>query len=179
MSIQREILATAKASWRKVASLAQEKNAFAFFHDLKFEKVGFDPLDNQRALNFIEQLNQTFTCLATIKAAERLLGMHPDGLPFRLNLATSKGSDIVSMDGSVAAEVFTATSPYSNNKLDKDAAKIGMHPATHKYVFWYCPNFKGQVPGKIHDIHILRLDSVLILRPLPSFDMGPAFGGHR
>ena len=39
---------------------------------MKFEAIGTDPLTGE-PLNLIEQLNQTFTVLVTLRAVERLL----------------------------------------------------------------------------------------------------------
>src|SRR5262245_37611822 len=51
------------------------------FSALRFQPVGHDPLTGQ-ALNLIEQLNQTFTILASLLAVERLIEMHPDANGF-------------------------------------------------------------------------------------------------
>jgi hypothetical protein len=102
----------------------------------KFEKIGHDPLNIQRPLNFIEQLNQTFTYLASFKAASILFEMHPGLTSMTLNLGTRAGSDIESdFDGGIAAEVFAAVNPKSNNKLKKDIQKVSSVNVKHKYVF--------------------------------------------
>jgi hypothetical protein len=108
---------------------------------LRFQTVGHDPLSGE-ALNVIEQLNQTFTILVSLRAVERLIEMHPEANGFRLALATSSGRDIESVEPNlVAAEVFSATHPGSNQKLKKDIARLAVDPARHRYVFFAAPNY--------------------------------------
>lgn len=114
-----------------------------FLRKIKFEQVGYDPLDTQRQLNFIEQLNQTFTYLASFKAASILFERHPGLASLTLNLGTKFGSDIESdFDGGIAAEVFAAVNPKNNNKLQKDIKKVSALNAVHKYVFFLCPDIE-------------------------------------
>lgn len=108
---------------------------------LRFQTVGHDPLTGE-ALNIIEQLNQTFTILVSLRAVERLLEIHPEANGFRLALATSSGRDIESVElDLVAAEVFAATHPNSNQKLKKDIARLALDPARHRYVFFAAPKY--------------------------------------
>jgi len=103
--------------------------------------VGHDPLTGE-PLNIIEQLNQTFTILVTLRAVERLIEMHPEANGFRLALATSSGRDIESCERNlVAAEVFSATHPARNQKLRKDIARLASDPARYRYVFFAAPNY--------------------------------------
>lgn len=69
------------------------------FSKMKFGGIGFDPLDSDRALNIIEQINQSFTYLASFYALEILFTEYPELAPFRLNLGTAPGSDIESECG--------------------------------------------------------------------------------
>ena len=63
-----------------------------------------------------------------------------------MSLGTARGHDIVSSDGSVIAEVFAAVRPESNRKLVKDLKKLNATSASHKYVFYSCPNrARGEV----------------------------------
>jgi hypothetical protein len=87
----------------------------------------------------IEQINQTFTYLASIQATRWLFKRHSDAAPFRLNLGTTGGTDIESFDGSVAAETFASVNPRNNSKLLADIDKVGCTAAVHKYVFYICP----------------------------------------
>lgn len=117
------------------------------FSKMKFGGIGFDPLDSARKLNLIEQINQSFTYLASFYALEVLFTEYPELAPFRLNLGTAAGSDIESECGGLAAEVFAAVSPSSNQKLKKDINKVLETNANLKFVFFMCPNFElGRQP---------------------------------
>jgi hypothetical protein len=115
---------------------------------MKFQPVGCDPMDSEVPLNLIEQINQTFTYLASARAVKLLLALHPELAPFTLNLGTSPGSDIESYsDGGLAAEVFAAVNTSNNRKLAKDLSKVGRTLAQHKYVFFMCPGYEeGRQP---------------------------------
>jgi hypothetical protein len=117
----------------------------ALLKALRFTTVGHDPLTGA-PLNVVEQLNQTFTILVTLRAIERLIELHPEAGGFRLALGTSSGRDIRSVAPAlVAAEVFSATHPMSNQKLTKDVARLTDDPARYRYVFFAAP---GYVPGR-------------------------------
>ena len=103
-------------------------------------------------LNVVEQLNQTFTILVTLSAVEQLIELHPDAGGFRLALGTSSGRDIESVaPDMVAAEVFSATHPNSNQKIKKDLARLSGDPARHRYVFFAAPGFE---PGRQMDLEL-------------------------
>jgi len=111
---------------------------------MKFEPVGCDPLDSESPLNLIEQLNQSFTYIASARATEILIARHPKLAPFTLNLGTVGGSDIESKAGvGVAAEVFAAVNTSNNRKLAKDIAKVAATAARFKYVFFMCPGYEA------------------------------------
>ena len=112
------------------------------FSKMKFGGIGFDPLDSKRELNIVEQINQSFTYLASFYALEILFTEYSELAPFRLNLGTAPGSDIESECGELAAEVFAAVAPTSNQKLKKDINKVLQSDAKLKFVFFMCPNFK-------------------------------------
>jgi hypothetical protein len=115
----------------------------ALLKALRFQLVGHDPLTGE-PLNVVEQLNQTFTILVTLRAIERLIELHPEAGGFRLALGTSSGRDIESVvPDHVAAEVFSATRPTSNQKLKKDIARLSTDHARHRYVFFASPGFSG------------------------------------
>ena len=111
------------------------------FSKMKFGGIGFDPLDSKRKLNIVEQINQSFTYLASFYALEILFIEYPELAPFRLNLGTAPGSDIESECGELAAEVFAAVAPTSNQKLKKDINKVLETNAKLKFVFFMCPSF--------------------------------------
>jgi hypothetical protein len=129
---------------------------------LRFEMVGYDPLTGE-PLNIVEQLNQTFTILVTLHAIERLIELHPEAGGFRLALGTRSGRDIESVRlNHVAAEVFSATRPTSNQKLRKDVARLTADAALHRYVFFASPGFfPGRHPELETDpniqVHVVEL----------------------
>ena len=63
---------------------------------MKFTEMAWHPIDD-RPLNLIEQLNQTWTYLVTLKALPFLFERHPAAGGFRLNLGTASGTDIESV----------------------------------------------------------------------------------
>ena len=137
-SVENTILEAANRSseWISASGL----KGVDLIRSLKYEPIGFHPID-LRPLNLIEQVNQTFTCLAAIKAIEVLFQLHPESAGFRLNMAEQQGSDIESLDGGIAAEVFAAVKPSNNQKLKKDIEKAGSTNANHKYVFFASPGY--------------------------------------
>ena len=124
-----------------IQELASSSDSLYFLEKLKFERIGYDPLDSTNQWNLIEQLNQTFTYLASFRAAALLFKWYPQMESLSLNLGTVGGTDIESSySGGIAAEVFAATNPNSNRKLNNDIAKVQEVSASHKYVFFMCPN---------------------------------------
>ena len=142
--LTREIEEAADRTRSTLASIGAGSDGINLLWSMKFQTVGHDPLDPGRHLNLIEQLNQTFTYLTTIRAVRVLFDLHPEYAPFTLNLGTAPGSDIQSTrNGGLAAEVFAATSPKSNRKLDADIVKVGGISAQLKYVFFMSPGFEA------------------------------------
>ena len=136
--LENQVIAAAKRTVDALRTLLSEAEPLYAFSQMKFEPSGFHPTD-ERSLNLIEQINQTFTYLASVHATRWLFQHHPDAAPFRLNLGTAGGTDIESTDGSIAAETFASVDPRNNRKLDKDIDKVGCTAAEHKYVFYICP----------------------------------------
>jgi len=135
---------TANEAQINILELSETLDGIQLLEEIKFEKIGYDPLDIQRRLNVIEQVNQTFTYLASFRAVEILFQKHPEATKFILNLGTASGTDIESSScGGIAAEVFSATKPSSNDKLNKDIKKVSATKATHKYVFFLCPGIEA------------------------------------
>lgn len=129
--------ATRTAAWLR----SFDANPMSLLRKLRFETVGHDPLTGE-PLNVVEQLNQTFTILVSLRAVEKLIELHPEAGGFRLALGTSSGRDIESVEPElVAAEVFSATRPSSNDKLRKDIARLAGDPARHRYVFFAAPTY--------------------------------------
>lgn len=140
---------SAEESQIRLDEISSYSDPIEFLRKLKFEQVGCDPLDNQRPLNFIEQLNQTFTYLASFKAAKILFERYPELKSLTLNLGTKSGSDIESIENGIAAEVFASVNPSNNKKLQKDISKVLAVEAKHKYVFFMCPEFEeGPYPNQ-------------------------------
>jgi hypothetical protein len=120
-----------------------EYQPMSLFRAMRFTKIGHDPL-TLKPLNIVEQLNQTFTILATLKAIELLFQLHSEVQGFRMALGTCRGRDIESIDeGLIAAEVFCATHPTSNQKLKKDIEGMSTVKADHRYVFFASPSHSG------------------------------------
>ena len=131
----------------QISSEIDANTSQALFAKMKFGGIGFDPLDPKRALNIIEQINQSFTYLASFYALEVLFTEYSELAPFRLNLGTAPGSDIESECGELAAEVFASVTPTNNQKLRKDIDKVLETEARLKFVFFMCPNFElGRQP---------------------------------
>jgi len=53
-----EILASAEETQINVCELSGNKEAMDLLYRMKFEEIGCDPLNSQRSLNLIEQLNK-------------------------------------------------------------------------------------------------------------------------
>jgi len=112
---------------------------------MKFEQVGFHPIDN-RPLNLVEQINQTWTYAVALAAARQLLELHPDvgGFNVAPGAHMSLPLDIQSVaEGLVGAETFAAVNPRNNGKLAADLAKMASRPEAHRYVFFSSPLFPG------------------------------------
>lgn len=113
--------------------------------EMKFRQVGFHPIED-RPLNLVEQLNQTWTYAVALTAARQLLELHPDAGGFKVAPGAHMALplDIMSLaDGLVGAETFAATHPRSNGKLAADLAKLAARPEIHRYVFFSSPAFPG------------------------------------
>ncbi len=112
---------------------------------LKFEQVGFHPLDG-RALNAIEQVNQIWTYLTALSAVRVLLDLHPDAGNFRIAPGANAAQplDVMSeVEGLVGAETFAAVDPRNNRKLAKDLVKLAGRAERNRYVFFASPLFPG------------------------------------
>ena len=92
---------------------------------MKFDTIGFHPIAD-RALNVVEQINQTFTYAVALVAARELLARHSEAGGFILapGAHMSRPLDIMSQaEGLVGAETFAAVTPSNNGKLAADLAK--------------------------------------------------------
>jgi len=152
---------SAEQAQNRVHQLAGDVSPLEFLYEMKFHEIGCDPIDSTRQLNLIEQINQTFTYVASLKAANYLLQHHKEFTALTLNLGTTSGWDIESADnGGLVAEVFAAVTPNNNNKLNKDIKKVASAKEKHRYVFFMCPGIKAglykgvSVPAEINIISL-------------------------
>jgi hypothetical protein len=125
--------------------VAQTGDPLELLRRIKFDPVGFHPIGHG-PLNFIEQINQTWTFVVAIAAARQLLLLHPDagGLRLAPGAHAFLPLDIMSeQEGLVGAETFAAMSPRNNGKLEKDLEKLKARPERHRYVFFLSPEFPG------------------------------------
>lgn len=154
-----EILIAAKETQINVCELSGNKEAVDLLYRMKFEAIGYDPLNSQRSLNLIEQLNQTFTYIASLKAAQFLLTNYNGLKSLTLNLGNRPGWDIeTNDDGGVIAEVFAAVSPKNNRKLERDIKKVSEATARRKFVFFMCPGFEvGPYTEKHPNVMVVSL----------------------
>lgn len=112
---------------------------------MKFAAVGYHPIDG-RPLNLIEQVNQTWTFVVAIAAAQQLLKLHPQTSGMRLapGAHASLDLDIMSEEpGFIGAETFAAVNPRNNGKLVADITKLAGRHERHRYVFFMSPMFPG------------------------------------
>ena len=124
---------------------AQDGDPLAMLRRMKFEPVGFHPIEGH-ALNLVEQINQTWTFAVAIAAARQLLTLHPEAGGFRLapGAHASQPLDIMSeVDGLVGAEIFAAVHPKNNAKMANDLDKLATRPEPHRYVFFMAPAYPG------------------------------------
>lgn len=120
---------------------AQSGDPLDLLSKIKFDTVGYHPIED-RSLNFIEQINQTWTFAVALAAARQLLVLHPEVGGFRLapGAHASIPLDVMSeAEGEVGAETFAAVSPRNNGKLVADLAKMAQRPEKHRYVFFMSP----------------------------------------
>ncbi len=113
--------------------------------NMKFEEIGYHPVEDRR-LNLIEQLNQTWTYAVALAATLKLLKLHPDAEGFHVAPGAHMAIplDIMSRrEHFVGAETFAAVDPRNNRKLKNDLAKMAQRPEEYRYVFFCSPKFPG------------------------------------
>lgn len=124
---------------------AQSGDPLDLLRRMKFEAVGFHPIED-RALNVIEQINQTWTYAVALSAARVLLDLHPEAGGFKVAPGAHMALplDIMSeAQGLVGAETFAAVHPRNNGKLAADLAKLAARSEVHRYVFFMSPRHPG------------------------------------
>lgn len=123
---------------------------------IKFVPIGSHPLED-RPLNIIEQVNQTFTYLVAVKAAGLLIKWHPGAQGFRLMPGAHAPAGTLDMESIeprlVGAETFAAVRPENNRKLARDLSKLALRPERHRYVFFMSPAYPKTIrlPEKERD----------------------------
>jgi hypothetical protein len=108
---------------------------------MKFEAIGFHPIED-RSLNVVEQINQTWTYAVAATAARQLLELHPDAGGFYLAPGADAALDLDIMSkvqGLVGAETFATVDPKNNRKLFFDLEKLSKRPERFRYVFFMSP----------------------------------------
>ena len=132
--LEEAIIKNAEASFEVLKEYSATTDAMHFFTAIKFTKLGKDPITG-KALNLIEQINQTYSNLVTLAAVRDLLRRYPEK-SFLLNLGAKAGYDVQSTDGEVVAECFAVTSVSSNDKMNKDCKKLRLSKAKYKYIYF-------------------------------------------
>lgn len=140
-AIELKVAESAHQVLRSFQSGATAEESLSMLWALKAGSSGLDPIDITRPLNFIEQLNQSFTYLATARAAKWLLEHHPEHGPFSVNLGTSSGPDIACKADPkrLHGEVFAAANVTNNRKLTRDIAYLKKFGASMQYAFFMAP----------------------------------------
>jgi hypothetical protein len=155
--LEGRILCSVKTAAATLKNLLESVDSVGVFAKLKFTEVGIDPIDVSRPLNLVEQLNQTFTYLASVAGARWIASRYPESLPLLLNLGTSPGFDIQSGCGKFIAETFAVTHPNSNDKLRKDVSRLEENTsAEHRFVFYLSPVEARQLGTT--NVTIVRID---------------------
>lgn len=151
------LLETIRASAGRVHDwiAAQSGDPLDMLKSMKFETVGFHPIED-RPLNVVEQINQTWTYFVAASAAKQLLALHPDAGGFYLapGAHASLELDIMSAEPEVVgAETFAAVDPRNNRKLHMDLSKMAARHETHRYVFFMSPLYReaGRRPNLERD----------------------------
>lgn len=150
-----------------------DQDPIAFLASMKFGKLGKHPIED-RSINFIEQLNQTFTYLTALEAAKLIFKWHPDCGELTLAPgahAPKKACGAVRLDiesakpDYIGAETFSAATPKSNRKIDKDLDKLTTRIEAHRYIFFSSPKHpetERQIALERDGIHVwsVKLEGV-------------------
>ncbi|MBP6738647.1 MAG: hypothetical protein KA146_01595 [Leptospiraceae bacterium] len=133
---------------------SMKENPLSLFYDLKFKDSGYQPFYNER-LNFIEQLNQTFSNLVVFLGVDYLIKKFGEQI-YHLNIGTNGGFDIYTEDKSIVAEAFSVVDPSNNRKLKKDITKLSSQSKSKKYIFYYSHNHPEMMEKIENDIQIVQ-----------------------
>jgi hypothetical protein len=122
---------------------AQSGDPLDLLRRLKFDEVGFHPIED-RPLNLVEQINQTWTYAVALEATRQLLHLHSEAGGYRLAPGAhgSMPLDIMSVKSElVGAETFATVDHRNNRKLERDLKKMAERPEQYRYVFFASPDF--------------------------------------
>lgn len=148
------VRASAARAQQQIAALSGDP--LDMLRRMKFDQIGYHPVED-RPLNLVEQINQTWSMAVAIEAAKKLLELHPEAGGYRLapGAHASLELDIMSVaPGLVGAETFAAVHPRNNGKIQADLLKLAARPERSRYVFFLSPAFprterhlRFEVPG--------------------------------
>lgn len=138
-------------------------DALDVFKIFKFDKMAIEPLSGNPE-NLMEVVNQAHTYLISIMAVGYLYKLHPTQI-FVINWGNIPGYDIESVDGTIIAECFAATSYKSNGKLTADLKRLESNSeAVYKYEFFYDKEFtdkhNGYYKEKYPNIEIVKFQEI-------------------
>jgi hypothetical protein len=163
----RQVRAAADRTAHEIRGLIDaEPNGIEVLRRMKFTEMAWQPLGEKR-LNLVEQINQTWTYLVSLRAMPFLFARHPDVGGFRLNLGTAAGTDIESVaSDAVAAETFAAVNPSNNRKLAKDLLKLARKcpNARARYVFFASPGYLHERQHKLESIEGIEIWGIDVAR---------------
>lgn len=152
--VRKAILIQMVNSHEKIKAVFLNETPVNSFRCIKFHQLISDTLFDEQ-LNFIEYINQTFTYLVCLYAAEKILVEFPEK-KVTINFGTQPGYDVASTDGEVVCECFATASVKNNEKLKKDAARLHANTiAKYKKVVFYSENAQNeqQYIKRISDIY--------------------------
>lgn len=157
------ILDNLNNSVNMLQQVLRNNDALDAFKIFKFEKIATESLSGNPE-NLIEVINQAHTYLISIMAVEYLYKLYP-AQAFIINWGNIPGYDIESVDGTIIAECFAATSYKSNGKLAADLKCLaGNTEAEHKYEFFYDKDFtenhKEYYKEMYPDIEIVKFKDI-------------------
>lgn len=135
-ALQKRIIQQSDKTIEDLRLLFSTEHSLSVLKKIKFEKLVTDNIFNDR-MNFIEYLNQTFTYLVCLYAANTILKRFSPNAVI-INFGTQCGYDVSSVCGSIVCECFSSTSVKSNEKLKKDVLRLHRNTtAKEKFVFFY------------------------------------------
>ena len=134
--LKKEVVCNLEKSKTELQKIISNEDVLQALAQVKFAQVAFDPIKGT-PLNFIEALNQTYSDLVVLYAAENLTAKYP-GKSFIVRLGAQSGHDIESEDGEIVGECFSVTKMKSNDKLKKDTERLmKLGDDIEKYIFFY------------------------------------------